>query len=459
MQIDPAIFKDYDIRALVDEQLDLEGVSRLGLAMAELFQPKRVAVGYDMRPSSPEWAGALIKSLTKMGAEVIDLGLIATDMSYYAAGELDVDLAVMISASHNPATFNGFKLVKRGAVGVSGETGIYDLRNLVISDRKFEPVEPAKQGSIQKRDILSEWIQHALSLVAVDQIKPFKVVVDAGNGMAGKVIPAAAEKLPIELTSLFFELDGTFPNHLANPLLPETWSTIQETIKEKEADLGIMFDGDGDRMFLFDENGQFISGTITTAMVAEQILKKHPGGTILYNAICGRVVPETIKEHGGEAHRVKVGHTLIKAAMREHDAEFAGEHSGHYYFKDNYYADSGLIAALVVLELLSQEEIKMSELVQRYDRYPSSGEINFSVEDKQTILTAIETEFGDAQSIDQLDGISVWYEDWWANIRPSNTQPVLRLNVEANNPSLLKEKTQKLKEFIFERGGEIADEH
>ncbi len=459
MQIDPAIFKDYDIRALVDKQLDLEGVARLGFAMAELFKPERVAVGYDMRPSSPDWSQTLAESLTKMGVDVIDLGLIATDMSYYAAGKLDVDLAVMISASHNPASFNGFKLVKRGAVGVSGQTGIYDLRDLVMSDQKFEPVSSAKQGSLEKRDILDEWIEHALSLVAVDQLKPFKVVVDAGNGMAGKVVPAAAKHLPIELVPLFFELDGTFPNHLANPLLPDTWPTIQKTIKKEQADLGIMFDGDGDRMFLFDEKGQFVSGTITTALVTEQILKKRPGSTILYNAICGRVVPETIEAHGGEAHRVKVGHTLIKAAMRKHDAEFAGEHSGHYYFKDNFYADSGLIAVLVVLELLSQKEVKMSELVKHYDRYPSSGEINFSVKDKQGVMTAIISEFTDAQSIDQLDGVSIWYKNWWANIRASNTQPVLRLNVEADNQKLLKEKTQRLKQFIFDQGGKIADEH
>lgn len=459
MQIDPTIFKDYDIRALVDEQLDLEGVARLGFAMAEFFEPERVVIGYDMRPSSPDWFQALAESLIKMGVDVINLGLIATDMSYYAAGELDVDLAVMISASHNPASFNGFKLVKRGAVGVSGETGIYQLRDLVMSDQKFEPVESEQHGSIEQRDILDEWINHALSLVAVDQLKPFKVVVDAGNGMAGKVVPVAAKQLPIDLIPLFFELDGTFPNHLANPLLPETWSTIQKTIKKEKADLGIMFDGDGDRMFLFDERGQFVSGTITTAMVAEQILKKKPASPILYNAICGRVVPETIETHGGEAHRVKVGHTLIKAAMRKYDAEFAGEHSGHYYFKDNFYADSGLIAVLVVLELLSQKQVKMSELVKQYDRYPSSGEINFSVENKQTILKKLQKKFAKAEKIDQLDGVSIWFEDWWANIRPSNTQPVLRLNVEADNPTLLEEKTQELKEFIFNQGGKIADEH
>ncbi|PIR58914.1 MAG: phosphomannomutase/phosphoglucomutase [Candidatus Pacebacteria bacterium CG10_big_fil_rev_8_21_14_0_10_56_10] len=457
MRIDPSVFKDYDIRAVVDEQLDEAGVERLGRALAEFFQPKRVAVGYDMRVSSPGWFRAIVRGLTEIGTDVIDLGMISTDMAYFAAGTLDVDLAVMISASHNPPQFNGLKIVKRGARGVSGDSGIYELRDLVTSDRQFRPAQ--QPGRVTRQDMMADWVAHALQMVEVGSIKPLKVVVDAGNGMAGQVIPAIANQLPIKLEPLFFELDGTFPNHLANPLLEETHGPIIAKIKETKADLGIMFDGDGDRMFLMDETGRFISGTITTAMVAEQLLKKHPGSTILYNAICGRVAPETIEAGGGTAIRVRVGHTIIKEKMRQHDALFAGEHSGHYFFKQNFSADSGLIAALVVLELLSAAGQQMSQLVARYDKYPSSGEINFAVQDKEGMMKGLEQEFSEAESIDWLDGISIWYSDWWANIRPSNTQPVLRLNVEADNQHLLDDKTKLLIEYIEGHGGSPADEH
>jgi len=285
------------------------------------------------------------------------------------------------------------------------------------------------------------------------------VVIDAGNGMAGKVIPEIIDKLPIEIIPLYFELDGNFPNHLANPLLESTHTEVIKKIKETKADLGIMFDGDGDRMFLFDENGKFISGTITTAMVAEQVLEKNPNSTVLYNAICGRIVPETIEKNKGKAVRVRVGHTLIKEAMRKNDAIFAGEHSGHYYFKDNFSADSGLIASLITLELMSEKNMKMSELVAKYDKYPASGEINFNVEDKQEMMKTIEKHFTDAKSSDWLDGVSIWYKNWWANIRPSNTQPVLRLNVEADNAKILKEKTKEISSLIESKGGSIAEEH
>lgn len=456
MTINPSIFKDYDIRAEVDSQLDEEGVTRMGEALVELFDPKTVAVGRDMRTSSPAWFKALAKGLTSRGVHVIDLGEIATDMAYFAAGTLDVDLAVMISASHNPPKYNGFKIVKRGAIGVSGDSGIYELRDLVVSDQQFEKAD--KEGTITQKDILDDWVKHALSLVSVDDIKPFTIVVDAGNGMAGKIIPAIEKHIPGKIIPLFFDLDGTFPNHLANPLLPETHDSMIAAIKQEKADLGIMFDGDGDRMFLFDQKGRFVSGTITTAMVAAQMLHTKPGSTILYNAICGRVVPETVAKLGGESVRVRVGHTLIKEAMRKHNGLFAGEHSGHYYFRDNFSADSGLIASLVVLELLSAKNTKMSNLVDEYDVYPSSGEINFSVEDKEAMMKGLEEHFKDAESTDWLDGVSIWYSTWWANIRPSNTQPVLRLNVEADDAETLKEKTDEIASYIKDHGGTIAQE-
>ncbi len=457
MQITPGIFKDYDVRAVVDTELDVEGVERIARSTAEFFKPTTVAIGRDMRISGEAWQAAMISGFTKMGVSVIDLGLIATDMAYLAAGTLDIDLAIMISASHNPPQYNGFKMVKRGAEGVSGESGIYAIRDLALSDQKLP--DAAKPGTVSKVDLMTKWVEHALSMVSVATMKPLSVVVDAGNGMAGKVIPAIQNRLPITITPLYFELDGTFPNHLANPLLEETHGPIKEKIANIGADLGIMFDGDGDRMFLLDEKGRFISGTITTALVASQMLKKNPGNTILYNAICGRIVPEIVTAAGGKAIRVRVGHTLIKQDMRTHDAIFAGEHSGHYYFRKNFSADSGLIAALVVLELLSESGKKLSELVDVYDTYPASGEINFSVEDKEGMMKGLAEEFANAETVDWLDGVSIWYSDWWANIRPSNTQPVLRLNVEADSPQILAEKTEQIIAYITAHGGTKADEH
>jgi phosphomannomutase len=362
----------------------------------------------------------------------------------------------MISASHNPPKYNGFKIVKRGAAGVSGETGIYALRDLVTSDATF--ADAATRGTVTEHDVLEDWVDHAMAIIDSGPMKPLKVVVDAGNGMAGKVIPVVAKKLPIQVTPMFFELDGTFPNHLANPLLEETHGPIIEEIKKQRADLGIMFDGDGDRMFLMDETGRFVAGTITTAMVATQMLAKEPGSAILYNAICGRVVPQQVEKLGGKAHRVRVGHTIIKEKMREHNAIFAGEHSGHYFFKKNFSADSGLIAALVVLELMSEKGKKLSELVHEFDIYPASGEINFNVEDKDAMMKSLEAHFKDAQSSDWLDGVSIWYPDWWANIRPSNTQPVLRLNVEADNQAILDQRTQEIIKYIESNGGTRAEE-
>lgn len=456
MILDSSIFKDYDIRATHNVSIDRAGIERIGGAIGSFFSPKTVGIGYDMRLSSQEWFDALSTSLTKQGVDVIDLGLISTDMSYFAAGTLDIDLAIMITASHNPPKDNGMKIVKRGAIGVSGDSGIYNIRDIAISDTIFPQAK--KVGSVTEKDILQDWIAHTLTMTDVAAFKPLRVVVDAGNGMAGKFIPEIQKYLPIEIIPLYFELDGSFPNHLANPLLEEAQRDIITTVQEERADLGIIFDGDGDRMFLVDEKGRFLSGTITTAMVANQLLKSNPKATILYNAICGRVVPEVVNEANGTSIRVRVGHTLIKEAMREHQALFAGEHSGHYYFSKNFNADSGLIAALVVLEMISQSTKKLSELADVFDKYPSSGEINFSVQDKQAMMDSIADRYSDAK-VDWLDGLSLWKKEWWANIRPSNTQPVLRLNVEADNAEILKNITEELQNHIVVGGGKIAEEH
>lgn len=458
MKIDPGIFKDYDIRAVVDEQLDTEGVERLGRGFAVQFQPKVVAIGRDMRISGMEWFKAMAAGFNSQGVDVIDLGMMTTDMASYAAANLDVDMAIQITASHNPPNYNGFKVALRGGTqNMSGETGFYSLRDLVTSSQEFP--DKGEPGKISRADIMDDWRDRVLSLIDVSQIKPLKVVVDAGNGMAGVTMPKVAEKLPIEVVPLYFEPDGTFPNHLANPLLFETHDVIIKTIKEQKADLGVMFDGDGDRMFLFDETGRFLSGTLTTAMVAAQLLQKYPGSSVLYNAICGRIVPETITKNGGRPTRVRVGYSIIKKVMEEKDSIFAGEHSGHYFFRENYGSDSGMAAVLTVMELMSMQDKSLSELVAEYDKYPSTPEMNFEVEDKMAMMKAVEDHYKDsADSVDWLDGVSVWFKDWWVNVRPSNTQPVLRLNIEADNEDILKKKSAELVEFIESRGGTRATE-
>ncbi len=304
---------------------------------------------------------------------------------------------------------------------------------------------------------MSDWINHALSFVNKEKIKPFKIVVDAGNGMAGLVMPPIEKALPGEFVNLFLELDGTFPNHFPNPLVPENLKFVIDKVRETSADMGIAFDADGDRAFFIDEKGKALTGTVLTAMVAKNILQKHPGETILYNAVCGRVVPEVVKQLGGTPIRVRVGHSVIKEKMREHNAIFAGEHSGHFYFRDNYFADSGLIMVLEVWELISQDGRPLSVIAQEFEKYPQSGEINFQVKDKEGMMKKVEAKFAaEALSFDWLDGISIWYSDWWFNVRPSNTESLLRLNVEADNQSLLEKGVAEISQFLFNNGAEKA---
>jgi len=454
MNINPTIFRDYDIRAIFPKELDGPGAKRIAQSLVQLFTPKVVAIGHDMRLSADEMIQNLFAGFTSMGVDVVDLGLITTDMAYFAAGEYGYDLALSVSASHNPPEYNGLKIVKKGAVAVSGDSGIYELRDLAVSSTPIKP--STTKGHITKRDISSAWINHCLSFVKPDSIKPMKIVIDAGNGMAGYIIPKLASHLPqLEIIPLFFELDGSFPNHIPSPIEAKNMVDLQAKVKAEQADLGMAFDGDGDRVFLVDEDSNLISGTVMTAMIAEKILIKSPGSTILYNAICGRIVPETIGSNQGKAIRVRVGHTLIKEQMAKHDAIFAGEHSGHYYFKDNFKADSGLIAALITLEHISEQNQPLSQIAARFNKYPSSGEINFTVADQQAVMKAIETSLSSqANSIDWLDGISLWFDTWWANIRPSNTQPLLRLNVEADNHKLLREKTDLIIQLIKKQGGQ-----
>lgn len=446
------IFKAYDVRAEIGTELDEEGVRRMARAFAHVFTPSTVALSRDMRISGEMILNAMAEELTAMGVDVIDLGLLSTDASYHASGTLDVDYVIQITASHNPPRYNGFKVSKNGLT--FEEDQIMAWRDASLATQEYADAD--QPGTRTSNDtLITDFVKSAVELVDAATIKPLKLLVDAGNGMAGLLIPELEKHLTIEVTPMYFELDGNFPNHLANPLLPEAQKDAQKKLQEGDFDLAVLFDGDGDRMFLMDENGEFISGTVTTAMVAKEMLSMYPGETILYNAICGRIVPETIEANGGTSHRVRVGHSLIKADMGRYGAIFAGEHSGHYYFRDFYKADSGLIALLFVLQLLSKQNKATSEVVAEFDVYPASGEINFAIEDKQGTMDAIKSTYADqATSIDELDGVSIWFETWWANIRPSNTQPVLRLNVEADNQEILAAKTAELMELIRERGGE-----
>jgi len=439
-----AIFKAYDVRGVVPGELDAETAYKIGRAFAAYIGGERYCVGRDMRLSSPELAEGIIRGIVDQGGDVVDIGMISTDGLYFAVGKYGFDGGCMVTASHNPAEYNGFKLCRSEARPLSMDQGIGEVRDMVLSD---EFPEPSRRGSVTQRDVLDDFVTHALSMIDTSVLRPMKIAVDAGNGMAGKLVPPVFERIPGELIPLYFELDGSFPNHEANPLEPQNIVDLQRTVREQGADLGVAFDGDADRMFLIDENGAFVGGDMVTAMVAKVLLAKHPGAAVVYNLICSRSVPETILAAGGKPIRSRVGHSFIKALMREHDAIFGGEHSGHFYFRDNWYADSGLIAFLTVLELLSREGKTLSQTLEPIDTRTRSGEINFEVQDQAAALERIKAAFADAE-IDELDGLTVGYEDWWFNIRASNTQPLLRLNVEVEDAATLDDRVRAISKLI-----------
>jgi phosphomannomutase len=436
----PDIFKAYDIRGVYPNELDPEIAYKIGRALVVYLEAQEIVVGRDMRVSSPSLSSALIDGILDQGADVCDVGLISTDGLYFAVGKYGFDGGVMVTASHNPPEYNGFKICRSEARALSMDEGIGDIRDLVAKDQ-FE--EPRARGAIHERDVLSAFAEHVASLIDIDSIRPMKIAIDAGNGMGGKIVPAVFGKLPIEVVPLFFELDGRFPNHLANPIEPENVEDLRKAIAEHKTDFGIAFDGDADRMFILDENGEFVGGDMITALVGKAMLDKHPGSSIVYNLICSRAVPETIEREGGKSIISRVGHSYIKSTMRQNDAVFGGEHSGHFYFRDNWYADSGIIAALTVIELLSKDQGTFSSVLQPLDPYVRSGEINSEVADQSAVLKAIEHHFADA-NISHLDGLTVNYPNWWFNVRGSNTQPLLRLNVEAANREMLDEKTREV---------------
>jgi phosphomannomutase len=444
--MDPTIFKAYDIRGTYPDQLDEEVATTIGRAIAAYLNVPQIAVGRDMRLSSPALARALMQGLTDRGTDVVELGLTSTDELYFAVGKYGYAAGVMVSASHNPRQYNGFKLCRAGAVPISSETGLAEIA--ALAEKGSFPTPP-KKGTIQSRDVLAGFVDEVLSFIDPAQVKPLTVVVDAGNGMAGMTAPAVFKRLPCRLIPLYFELDGSFPHHPASPIEPENMVDLQRAVREHKADLGVAFDGDADRMFVVDEQAELVDGSMITALVSRSLLQKYPGSTILYNLIVSRSVPELIERMGGVAVRTRVGHSFIKQIMRERNAIFGGEHSGHFYFRDFWFADSGMIALLVVLELVSQEGTTVSALIRSLDTRVRSGEINTHVADIPGKLAEIERHYADG-AIDHLDGTTVNYPTWWFNVRPSNTEPLLRLNVEADNRALMEQKRDEVLAIIRE---------
>ncbi len=421
-----AIFKAYDVRGIYPDEIDEDIARRVGNAFARFTGAGRIVVGYDMRPSSPGLAAAFTEGAVKAGVDVVQVGLCSTDVVYYASGRLDAPGA-MFTASHNPAQYNGIKLCRAGAAPVGEETGLAQIKATVAAGT-MEKAEVA--GSVSTLDLLGDFGAHVRSFVDTTALRPLKVVADTANGMGGLVVPRVFESLPFDLTVLFPELDGTFPNHPADPIQVENLADLRAAVVASGADVGLAFDGDADRVFLVDDLGEPVSGSTTTAIVAKGILEKHPGETIVHNLICSKALTEVIVENGGTPVRTRVGHSFIKAVMAETGAIFGGEHSAHYYFRDNWRADSGSIAALFVLEQLSVSGLKLSELRKPFERYAQSGEINSRVDDPHATIEVVAAAYADHQQ-DRLDGLTVDCGDWWFNLRPSNTEPLLRLNLEA----------------------------
>jgi phosphomannomutase len=429
-----AIFKAYDVRGLVPEQFDERIARAVGVAFARFVAAAdpsvtRVLVARDMRPSGVGMVAAFAEGVTSQGLDVVDLGLGSTDLLYFASGSLDAPGA-MFTASHNPAQYNGIKFCSSGARPIGEDSGLREIRDTTAAALEGRVPDAATSGSRSEQDLLDAFAAHVRSFVDVEALAPLKVVADTANGMGGLVLPAVFSTLPFDLEVMYGELDGTFPNHPADPIQPENTADLRARVVEVGADVGLAFDGDADRVFLVDEQGAGLSGSTTTAIIAAGILDKHPGETVIHNLICSKTVPEVVREHGGTPVRTRVGHSFIKQVMAETGAIFGGEHSAHYYFRDNYRADSGLIAALVVLEQLSVAGVSLSELRAPFERYAASGEINTRVADTAAVIERVAEHFSSLQQ-DRLDGLTVDGGDWWFNLRPSNTEPLLRLNLEA----------------------------
>lgn len=437
------IFKAYDVRGVYPEEINENLAYNIGRAFAVFTQAEKIIIGRDMRASGITLVENFAQGIIDQGADALLVGEISTDCSYFAAGKFNLP-AAMFTASHNPAKYNGIKFSLAGAVPISEDTGLKKIAQ-ISAEKKWPAAN--KKGTIEKKDILKEYIEHALSLIDKNKIKPLTVAIDAGNGMAGKMIPLIEKSLPIKILPLYFTLDGSFPHHEANPIKPENVADLINKVKTDKADLGLAFDGDADRVFFIDQTGQRVSSSLITALVAERLLIKHPGAKIIYNVPCSKIVPETITNCGGMAIKERVGHSFIKATMKKENAIFGGEHSGHYYFRDNYFADSGLIAALIVLEILSEKNQPFSDILKPYQKYFAIEETNSEVQDKEKKISELKAKFQNAQ-IEELDGITFNFPDYWFNVRPSNTEPLLRLNLEADNEELKKQKTAEILNII-----------
>ena len=424
-----AIFKAYDVRGLAPEQLDADLSRNIGAAFARFVADEdgtsSIVLGHDMRPTGPEFATAFAEGAMSQGVDVIHIGLVSTDMLYYASGTLDIPGAVF-TASHNPAEYNGIKMCRKAAGPIGGETGLDAIKEMARS------LLPAVEtpGSLTERNMLDDFADHVLSFIDVSKLKPLKVIADTANGMGGLVVPAVFDRLPFDLEIMYPELDGTFPNHPADPLNEANQVDLKKRVLETGADIGLAFDGDADRVFLVDAQAEGVSGSLTTALVARQVLEREAGATIIHNLICSKVVPELVTEMGGTPVRTRVGHSFIKNVMKETGAAFGGEHSGHYYFRDNFRADSGLIAAVVVLAAMCEADQTLTEMVSSLRRYDASGEINTRVDDVHVVIEKVSAAYAD-HGQDRMDGLTVDCGDWWFNLRPSNTEPLLRLNLEA----------------------------
>ena len=449
MIINPGIFKAYDIRGLYPGEINEDVARQVGRGFVAYLKAGRIAVSRDMRVSSPAVAAAFIEGARAQGATVLDYGMLGTDQMYFAVVEDGLDGGAQITASHNPGQYNGIKMVRGGALPLSGDAGIGDIRDMIANDRL--PAAAATAGKLESRDVLPRYVEKVMSFVDEAAIKPFKVVLDAGSGMAGLVAPKLFDRLPCHTTRLCFEIDGTFPNHEANPLIEENRRDITAEVIRQKADIGIAWDGDADRCFFIDGSGEFISGDFVTALLAEAFLLKHPGATIIYDLRASHAVKDTVAKYGGKALMNRVGHAFIKQRMRQEDGIFAGEVTGHYYFRDFYYADNGFIPALLILELMSRKNQPLRDLLQPYrERYFISGEINTklaSMDEVPKKLAALEARYKDAE-LARMDGISVDYPDWHFNVRGSNTEPLLRLNLEAATPELMERRRDEVLEVI-----------
>jgi phosphomannomutase len=445
--LDPKVFKAYDVRGIYPSELDEEGAYAIGRAYAEHFEPRKIAVGRDMRLSAPAMAKATIEGAADGGADVLDIGLAGTEMVYLAVGELSLDGGIAVTASHNPKEYTGMKIVRRGALPVGGDSGLLDIRDRALAG--FEPVRCQAPDRSREVDVWPAYVDKVLSFIDVGAIKPLPVVIDAANGMAGAMLPPVLERLPIDAVRCFFEPDGSFPNHQPNPLLPENREFIMRKVLEEEADLGVAFDGDADRCFFVDDTGEFVPGDFVTALLAESILEKHPGEKIIYDVRASWALPDTIERAGGIPLVNRVGHAFIKHRMREEDAVFGGEVSGHYYFRDFYQADSGVVPFLLMLELISKRGRKLSEILKPFrERYFLTGELNMPVGDVAVKLQELKERFAAEGKVSHLDGISIEAADWHMNVRPSNTEPLLRLNLEARSPELLERKRDEVLEAM-----------